>query len=315
MKIDFLAELVCPKCREAFELTDTIEDQGEIRSAQLTCMNGHCFPVREYVPRFVLADAYVSSFSFEWNEHQTTQLDSVTKRSTEDPESSSAIFHNKTGFSAHALVGKRVLDVGCGVGRFSEITLNDGAQLVGVDLSFAVDAAMKNVGHRPHVNIVQADLFHLPFRDASFDAVYSIGVLHHTPSTKDAFFSITRFLASGGRMAIYVYPKIAFLSSVSDAYRKITTKIPSGLLHALCYLSIPYYYLTRLPVVGMFFHLLWPISHRRDWRWRVLDTFDWYSPMYQWKHSWPEVYAWFVEAGYQDMACHPYSVCMSGTKK
>ncbi|HVM90560.1 MAG TPA: methyltransferase domain-containing protein [Verrucomicrobiae bacterium] len=315
MKRAFLAMLVCPECRGELSMFDAVEEQGEIKSAKLGCPNGHGFPVRDFVPRFVPADAYVSSFSFEWTTHQTTQLDSVTKRDPKDPESSDAIFRAKTGFKPGALNGKYVLDGGCGVGRFAEIAANDGAHVVGVDLSFAVDSAMKNIGHRPNVNIVQADLFKLPFRDAGFDVVYSIGVLHHTPSTKQAFFSISRCLKPGGDMAIYVYPKIAFLSSVSDAYRKITTKLPSPLLHALCYLAVPYYYLTRIPVLGMGFHLLWPISHRKDWRWRVLDTFDWYSPTYQWKHTWPEVYAWFVEAGYRDMACHPYAICMSAIKK
>jgi hypothetical protein len=32
-------------------------------------------------------------------------------------------------------------------------------------------------------------------------------------------------------------------------------------------------------------------------RWRVLNTFDWYSPKYQWAHSIEEVFAWFEEAG------------------
>jgi len=184
MKRDFLAQLVCPECKGDLAISDIVEEKGEIKTAKLACKNGHGFPVREFVPRFVPADSYVSSFSFEWTEHQTTQLDSVTKREPKDPESSDAIFRKKTGFKPGALNGKLVFDGGCGVGRFAEIAANDGAHIVGADLSFAVDSAMKNIGFRPNVHLVQADLNKLPFRDATFDAVYSIGVLHHTPSTK-----------------------------------------------------------------------------------------------------------------------------------
>jgi uncharacterized protein YbaR (Trm112 family) len=112
MKRDFLALLACPECKGELSMFDAVEEAGEIKTAKLACKNGHGYPVRDFVPRFVPADAYVSSFSFEWTTHQTTQLDSVTKREPKDPESSDAIFRAKTGFKPGKLSGKLVLDGG-----------------------------------------------------------------------------------------------------------------------------------------------------------------------------------------------------------
>lgn len=314
MKSHFLSFLVCPECKQDLHLQDAVEEQGEIKSGILVCPAEHRFPIRDFVPRFVESDAYVSSFSYEWTTHQVTQLDRFTKRAATDPESSAAIFRKKTGFTPEVLKEQTILDVGCGVGRFLDIAREDANMVVGIDLSFAIDVSMKNMGFQPNVHLVQADVNKLPFRSQSFDLAYSIGVLHHTPNTRQAFQSVVPYIRPGGKFAIYVYPKIAFLSSVSNFYRRLTIHLPSRVLYTLCYLAIPYYYLTRLPLLGMGFHLLWPISHRKDPRWRLLDTFDWYSPRYQWKHDWPEVYTWFKEAGFHSMECHPYGVCMSGTK-
>jgi hypothetical protein len=55
-------------------------------------------------------------------------------------------------------------------------------------------------------------------------------------------------------------------------------------------------------VLGLGFQALWPISMHRDRQWRVLDTFDCYSPRYQSYHTHPEVFDWFAAAGLTDVA-------------
>lgn len=46
----------------------------------------------------------------------------------------------------------------------------------------------------------------------------------------------------------------------------------------------------------------------------ILDTFDWYSPKYQWKHDWPEVEGWFGEAGLGDVTRNEFPVSFRGRK-
>ena len=94
------------------------------------------------VPRFVQQDAYTESFSYEWQRFRHTQLDSFTGRhDTRDRLQASL------NFPLDELRGKRVLDAGCGMGRFAEIVHAFGGEYVGLDYSFAVDAAQENVGH------------------------------------------------------------------------------------------------------------------------------------------------------------------------
>jgi hypothetical protein len=75
---------------------------------------------------------------------------------------------------------------------------------------------------------------------------------------------------------------------------------------------VPLYHIQRIPLLGPPLQLLMPISMNRDWRWRVLDTFDWYAPRYQSKHTYPEVYRWFREAGLVDIALMDSPVCARG---
>jgi SAM-dependent methyltransferase len=77
------------------------------------------------------------------------------------------------------LANDRVLDVGCGTGRFTrEIALQSGAEVVGVDHSYQmVRLARKNVGAVADVRRADADL--LPYRAGSFDVAFCFGVLHH----------------------------------------------------------------------------------------------------------------------------------------
>jgi hypothetical protein len=49
--------------------------------------------------------------------------------------------------------------------------------------------------------------------------------------------------------------------------------------------------------------------------WRVLDTFDWYSPRYQWKQTYPELQRWFQEAGLDEIQVLARPVAMRGKKK
>ena len=183
-----------------------------------------------------------------------------------------------------------------------------------MDLSVAIDAAYANIGHLEHVHLVQADIFAMPFRDGTFDRAYSIGVLHHTPDPRRAFDRVAAAVKPGGNLAVYLYHRYGFGPRFSDFWRTITTRLPLSLMAILAMAAIPLYYIYRLPVVGTLLQTVLPISKDPHWRWRWLDTFDWYTPRYQWKFLYPEVFRWFRENRFRDVEIFDDPIRMSGVK-
>lgn len=100
---------------------------------------------------------------------------------------------------------KLVLDLGCGEGRHAFCAAEQGARVVGVDLSRSVELAAERSAAFPEASFVQADVYHLPFRPGAFDVAYSIGVLHHTPRPLDSFMAMRRLVRPGGLVSAWVY--------------------------------------------------------------------------------------------------------------
>jgi ubiquinone/menaquinone biosynthesis C-methylase UbiE/uncharacterized protein YbaR (Trm112 family) len=306
LRRSFVDIALCPECRSDLAL-QTNDAGPDFAEGFLRCTTGHVFQIIDGVPRFVATDGYAENFGIQWNLHDRTQLDTDTSHESE------ATFMEKTGFTKEEIAGKSVLDVGCGMGRFSEVASRCGATVVGIDLTSAVNAARRNLRDRG-VELAQADVFKLPFRDESFDFIFSIGVLHHTPSTKDAFARLPRLLKAGGKIAIWVYAHSRLTSHITDVYRVGTKRLPKPLLYRLSRLAIPLYHVHRTPLVGAVTRRALPTSMHADPEWRALDTFDWYSPKYQWKHTDEELRRWFMESGLVDLRKLPSPVSMQGTR-
>ncbi len=106
--------------------------------------------------------------------------------------------------------GKRVLEVGVGLGVDFWGWVRHEARATGIDLtSRAVKLTRKHLDlrliPRAAYNLSQGDAETLPFRDRSFDLVYSWGALHHTPGTEAAFGEIRRVLAPEGILKAMIY--------------------------------------------------------------------------------------------------------------
>ena len=282
----------------------------------LVCVGcGREYPEVKGVFRFVDAEHYAGSFGFQWHVFRKTQLDNEESRRSEQD------FERRTGFQREDLRGKLVLDVGCGMGRFAEVATRWGAHVVGIDLSLAAEVAAENLADRG-ATFFQADVFKLPFAPESFDYIYSLGVLHHTPNCEQAFKGLPRLLKPGGRIAIWLYSKYNNWYKMSDVYRKVTRRMSPKMLHTLCYGVIPLYgvhqVLRKIPLLGRTasgaLAYAIPMAFHKDPRWRVLDTFDWYSPWYQSKHTYEEVFRWFEDCGLEDLRVILQPVSVSGRK-
>jgi len=292
--------LVCPQCKGAL---DKIA-QG------LSC--GGCskeFSITNGVPRFVLDDKYVGNFSFEWKIHRSTQID--------DGEftDSAEFFNLRFGKDKEFWTDKKVLDVGVGVGRYAKVALDMGAKVVGVDLSYSIDVAGENLSGYENYEGVQADLFELPFADESFDVIYSFGVLHHTPDPRIAFEGLLRLLKPGGTICITVYEDRGMYHS-SRYLRKLTTKLPPAILYPLCvvYTSIMYVPYRYLGFRYGFFGRFAPISLSSSFKEAILDTFDCYSPQYQFTYSDYDIFRWYKENKLNDIEIRPQPVTVSGKR-
>ena len=106
--------------------------------------------------------------------------------------------------------GKEVLEIGVGAGVDFFQWVRNGARATGVDLTeHGIGMAREYLslaGYDPSAYTLRtADAEALPFPDASFDVVYSYGVLHHTPDTVKAYAEAWRVLRPGGELRTMIY--------------------------------------------------------------------------------------------------------------
>jgi SAM-dependent methyltransferase len=105
--------------------------------------------------------------------------------------------------------GRRVLEVGLGYGTVAELLARAGADYHGLDIAGGpvamARARLERVaGARPE-GVQQGSALELPFPDASFDRVVSIGCLHHTGDLGRAVAEVRRVLRPGGELLLMVY--------------------------------------------------------------------------------------------------------------
>jgi ubiquinone/menaquinone biosynthesis C-methylase UbiE len=103
--------------------------------------------------------------------------------------------------------GKRVLEIGCGMGLHAALHAQAGARMTTIDLTWrAVQTAHKRfVQKQLPVGILRTDGEQLPFPDGTFDRVWSWGVIHHSAHTERIVAEIHRVLKPGGIFQCMVY--------------------------------------------------------------------------------------------------------------
>jgi SAM-dependent methyltransferase len=104
---------------------------------------------------------------------------------------------------------RRVLEIGVGLGADHQRFAQAGARLSGIDLTERAVAHTRRrlaaCGLASALSVGDAE--NLPFHDATFDVVYSWGVVHHSPDTPRAVAEIHRVLRPGGTARVMIYHK------------------------------------------------------------------------------------------------------------
>lgn len=304
MNKEFLSFLVDPVTKEPLKLfNEKVSFAGDVNSGYLISNNDK-YPIINGVPRFVKSEDYTSSFGYQWNKWSKVQFDS------ENINGPMAGYTTKMwevimGDLNELRPNSLVLDIGCGPGRFIEVALSKGAKVIGLDYSNAVNAAYKNFLGNPNVCIVQADALNMPFALDTFDYIYTIGVLHHTPDPYKGVEEAYRVLKHSGIFGISVYGKSGFYDFPTvQLWRKIFNALRPAFGNfpplAYTYFVVNVFGPIRnlFPSLGRFIKLFFPFISIPDKRWSILDTFDSITPSYQSAHESYEVFKWLEKCGF-----------------
>ena len=326
MRLEHLESIVSPVTGLSMRLQSfQSQEHGEIKQGMLVDESGeHQVEIRNFIPRFVSGDSYAASFGEQWNRYRSIQIDSENKLNL-----SAERFYRWTGWNKDELAGQRILEAGCGAGRFTQVMLDAGATVYAFDMSSAVDACWRTNGPHTNLSLIQADIYHIPHGMEFFDRIFCYGVLQHTPDPREAFLSLVKFLRPGGRIAIDCYIKSRRLNRWTAKYlwRPITTRVSSQALFKIIEWYIPKWLpidnrLARIPKLGKTlvgiipcwnYTGMLPLSSEQITQWAILDTFDALGAKYDRPQTCAELLAWFNEAALTDVQVGPGSNGIIGT--
>jgi SAM-dependent methyltransferase len=251
VKTRLLDFLMCPWCRGDLTMSafETRGAGGEVVEGLLSCTCGRRFPVVNGIPR-ILENAFTLFPDFV--QRHADRLPDLRDRPALRADEADAIRRTRESFGYQwtefaAMVidfrenflnyirpldesffpGKVGLDLGCGFGRHIYNAAKFGAEMIGVDLSQAIESTRANTKDLPNVHLIQADVYHLPIKKGVLDFAYSIGVLHHTPDPEAAFRCLVPLVKPGGSVFVWVYSKSrSFWNFCLESVRAVTTRLP-----------------------------------------------------------------------------------------
>jgi len=118
--------------------------------------------------------------------------------------------------------GKRVLEIGCGMGAMAALWAAQGAEVTAVDLApFSVEMTRRRLSIMGLPGkVIEADGRTLPFTDAEFDYVYSWGVLHHSPDLAHSLREMMRVLRRDGEFGLMLYHRHSLFYAWRIRYRE-----------------------------------------------------------------------------------------------
>jgi SAM-dependent methyltransferase len=185
----------------------------------------------------------------------------------------------------HAIAGDaRIVEVGCGTGQMCLYLARADRVVVGADLTRASLALGADAARRfglDRVLFVETDLRRPGLRAASFDVVFTSGVLHHTPDPRLSFAHLARLARPGGTIVVGVY----------NAFARIPLRLRRVVARLSGYRVVPFDPVLR--------------DRRHDAARREAWLRDQYQHPEEHRHTLAEVQQWFAENGVEYLRAYP----------
>ncbi len=248
-----------------------------------------------------------SNYGYEWKafSHSYDQWEELYKKN---------YVHEEDGF----FINKLGLDAGCGMGRYSMVPVKKGSEMIGVDLSNAVEPSYQKSRNLPNFHVIQGDLFKLPFKEKMFDFAQSIGVIHITPEPEAALASIKKYVGAKKKIFLMVYKSFEddnkfkhYLLKAVSQLRKVTSRMPSNILYWILYLLVPIVLITCYFPSWLFWHLpngkkisgIFPYSYEQYGDRRLRDIhmnlFDRFGNPVERRYNFQEMNDWMTKANFE----------------
>jgi SAM-dependent methyltransferase len=206
-------------------------------------------------------------------------------------------FLDGVGLSAEEVSGLTVLDAGCGNGSSTLGIARLGAFAIGLDQSAGLDKVseyLTGADASLELGYVQADLMNPPLAPASVDVVFSAGVLHHTPDTRQAFLALAPLVRPGGSYYVWLYRHEPGVTTIVNALRKITTRLSPTAFARVAWLMAPAFMCFTAAANALGLRSYRNMSRRSA----ALALIDIFGAPYAHAHTYEEVAAWYEEAGF-----------------
>ena len=334
MKVEFVAQLRCPKCGGQLALNAYKSVGDEVIDGSLTSTCGAAYVVSGGVPSMIPARHLATGFARAYREQLTADAPALAALSADDPdpefsfswqwgehayndltwelllEQRVTLFYRYLGLERGAAQGLRMLDAGCGNGTLSAELAGDGINVVALDFSggahraFQYEVFNSRVSQSAcsRIDYVQGDLQQPPFANDEFDLIYADGVLHHTPDTRRTFLTLTSRVRPGGQFFVWLYRSDTTGLATLKRHLVHAVRVATGWMSyrgrlMLCYVAaVPILAsVALLRLVGWRGRRIIPI------RQKAINLFDTIAPTYNHEHTPEETMGWFREAGFEDV--------------
>ncbi len=216
------------------------------------------------------------------------------------------------------LIGKQILECGCGAGRFTEVLLRRGASVTALDLSEAVDSARNNCERLGSARFAQASILELPFAPQRFDIVLCIGVIQHTPNPEESIASLWEQVKPGGWLVIdhYCFSKLRYFLTATPYLRFVLNRMDKEralkCTNRLVKLAFPIQkalrqrrtlsrLVSRVLPINTYFRHYPELSDKFQFEWSFLDTHDTMTDGFKHSRSVEEIRSILARLGGRDV--------------